>query len=766
MHKLQALMLGIVICGGSYLSSPVQAQDSGATASAMEEVVVTARIREERLQDVAVAVYVESGERLRFRGIDNLEAFSESIPNVQIAESVVSDKLQIRGVSGGDNSGFEQPVGQLRDGFFYSRSRLIRVPLLDVERVEVLKGPQGALIGKNTSAGAISITNAQPTDVFESWGQLSYESFLGEDEGLSFEGALSGPLTDELRGRLAIRYKEGGGFLKNPALGKALPDSDNKTTRVTLDWTPADELDVNLRWTRADLFREGQNRILAFCGPAMRQILDANAAADFACGPPDNVASVVSPINGEGNFDFIDTEADLVGLTVNWDIGGGHRIQSLTGFAGYDTDDWTGGDRTEFEVLNQNLKEDYEQWSQELRLISPQIGQFEYLAGLFYQERDLDTVFSQHINIPPSIFQGPPPFSNVSLAEQDADTVAAFGEFTWHFSESFSATVEGRWTRESKDASQRAFRGAVYSISPDTAFLTLIPSVSGDRSESDFSPGVILEWSPVEDVLLFGSVRRGFKGGGFNLSRVQPSDAFEFEEEEVTSYEIGLKGDFFERQLQLSTVVFFQNFEDLQVSALDTSGGIPILTTTNAAGVDSAGVEVEATWTPTSRLRLQAAVGYNDAEFDDFTNAACFRGQTEAQGCVNGQQDLSGRQVEETPEWGITLSGQYVWSVSSAFDLTVFMLGTYSDEQFASQSGDPNAGTDARRPEQEAFWKLESRVTLRPTDGPWSLSLIGRNLTDEIPAVGGTRLPGFLPEARQPRAGQGASLIVQGKLQL
>jgi len=748
---------------GACVAAGAAPGQQGAGASPLEEVVVTARLRQQSLQNVPVTVSVESGEQTRFRAIERLETLTEAIPNVFVTEGVVAETLQIRGVSGGDNSGFEQPVGQVIDGFFFSRSRLIRLPFLDVDRIEVLKGPQGALIGKNTTAGAISITSARPTDEYEAWGILSYENFLGEGDGVKFEGALSGPITDEVKARVAFLFDEGGGFLNNPSLGSAIPDAEDKVVRGIATWESTADFEATFIWNYADLFREGSNRILAFCGPEMEQILNDNAQSAFNCGQPGNLSSVVSPIDGEGNFDFFDTNIHIGGLILDWQVAG-HTITSLTGYSSYDTNDWTGGDRTEFEVLNQNLQEEFEQISQEVRILSPTGGMFEYLAGVFFQSRQLDTVFSQHVNVAGSPFRGPPPFSNVSLADEEGTSVAIFGSLTWNATSNLALTVDGRFTRERKQADQFAFRGQVYDLSPANASRTLIEPVEGDRIETDFSPGFVAQWDIRPDIMVFGSVRRGFKGGGFNLSRVQPEDNFEFEEETVTAFEIGTKSSFFDNTLQANVSAFHQEFDDLQVSALDTTGGIPILTTSNAAGVDSMGVEMDVTWTPFASLVLSTAIGYNDAEYENFSNAPCFTGQTEAQGCVNGQQDLDGRDVEEAPNWTVVMEGEYTWNLAKNLDVTVFALSVWTDEFIVLQDGDPRAGENAAKPTQDSTFRLEARATIGDPDRTWTLSAIGRNLTNEIPKVGGTRLPGFLPEARQPRAQPGRSVILQAQV--
>ena len=193
------------------------AQDSGNSGRVLEEVTVTAQKREQSLEDVPIAIHAVMGDEMRSSGIEKLESLAPTVPALHVSEAFGGDQIFLRGLGPGVNFGFEQAVGQVVDGFFYGRSRFSRLQFLDLERVEVLKGPQGAVIGKNTTAGAINITTARPTDEIEAWVTGGYE-FDGA-EGGSVEGAVSGPLGDLVKARLALRYENKDGFLDNTATG-------------------------------------------------------------------------------------------------------------------------------------------------------------------------------------------------------------------------------------------------------------------------------------------------------------------------------------------------------------------------------------------------------------------------------------------------------------------------------------------------------------------------------------------------------------------
>jgi len=734
----------------------------------IEEILVTARKRQESLQDVPIAITAVTGESIAARAIDNLEDLSQTIPNVFIAENTTVDQIGIRGIFSGSNFGFEQAVGQIIDGYFYGRPRLTRIPFFDVERVEVLKGPQGALIGKNTTAGAINITTKMPTRTLEAVLTAQYEKFDDAGSGYTIDGAISGPITSNLRGRAAFYRAEGGGYIRNLANNTTVPDKDDWIGRIVLAWDPTDEIDVAFRWTRADLYREGQTKQLAFCSDFVENFLLRRGLGADCKGPPDKVTYALGPRNGQGNFDQFSTNLDLVGLTVNWQLGD-HTLTSLTGYGQYSSSDNTEGDRTELEIQNTRLRDDYEQWSQEIRLVSPSIGQFTYIVGLYYSDRDNFNRFSFDTDFRPVFAPNPVPFpfpvpaafpretlSTNSFTQEDTKTYAAFGELTWNISDAFLLSVDGRYTIEEKKAFQNAFYGVIYSDEPFTPvpippFLqrppfnlpaiipSLIHDISGDRTEKNFSPGVTVQWKPDPDALLYASARRGFKGGGYNFGNLDPQSTvaltFEFEEETVTAFELGSKLTLGGGIATLNAALYYMKFDDLQVSTIDTRSlvGLALQRTTNAGSAISKGFEIDGTWAATNRLRFNFAVGYNDAKYEEYQGVPCFTGQTLALGCQPGAtpsprddvQDLSGKSIANAPKWSGSGSAQYRFTLPGDLEVTTFAQALYRDSYFTLTTLDPVAV-------QPSYWKFDARISVADPDGRWNLSLIGRNLTDEL----------------------------------
>lgn len=370
-----------VLLGGSEAAATASSEADMRASSVLEEVIVTAQKRTQNLQDVPTSITAVSGDMIRSEGIYQLEELSSRIPNVFLSEATsASDHFVVRGISSGVNLGFEQAVGQVVDGIFYGRSRFGRAVFLDVERVEMLRGPQGAIIGKNTSAGAINITTKSPTREFEAWVSGGYE-FEAED-GYTMEGAVSGPLANDLFARVALRYDDRDGYLKNVADGSEPQSREDFTGRLKLLWEPTDAFDATFAYQHGDFDRAGRNQELSVCGPDILAIFDANNITDDC--KLDYKANRLDVRNGVNTPETHTTEFDTVGVTLNWHWAN-HTLTSLTGYAQYDWHDKFDTDFTALELLGVDVTDDYEQFSQELRLTSASGGRFDYIVGGFFQ---------------------------------------------------------------------------------------------------------------------------------------------------------------------------------------------------------------------------------------------------------------------------------------------------------------------------------------------------------------------------------------------
>ena len=743
-----------------------------ALGAMLEEVMVTAQKREESLQDVPIAISAVTGAAMRSEGITNMQSLAPSVPSFYFSEAVSgSDNMFMRGIGSGPNYGFEQAVGQVLDGFFFGRSRFGRATFLDLERVEILKGPQGALIGKNTSGGAVSITTAKPTEEFEAWlsGQYEFEA----NEGYTTEGAVSGPLTESLRGRMAYRVDDRDGWVDNVVLGDDQPTKDDSTIRAILDWDLTDDMVATFTYQYGDAKRKGRSRQLSLCGEALRALpLFNTIVAEGEDCKANYSRNVVNTQYGEGNYERIDTSFDIAGITVNWDLED-FTITSLTGYAKYTTKDLLDVDATYAEIAGMKATEDYEQWSQELRIASAGGGELDYIAGLYFQGTDQTTDFRRDFAyLPGENTIG----SNTILTKQDGTSSAIFGQVTWNILDNIGLTLGGRYTVEDKHVKQNQFSSALYTTDPETLNPVLTPGpgtpnpaapqhyIERHRSENNFSPDFVVTWHPDDETLVYGSIRTGFKGGGFDHQYSAPQQAenpgFEYKEEKVTAYEVGLKMTFADGAAQINTAVFRSEYDDLQVSALNSTD--TTFEVGNAASAISQGVEVDGKWAVTDRLLLTFAGSYLDAEYDKYDNGPCNTNQLLTSTCPNPElqvQDLSGKSLQYAPKYAASTSVEYVWALPDSLELTGFLQLTYSDEFYLSLDLDPNLV-------QDAYTKLNARLSVAPENGAWEVAVVGRNLTDERTsgfgndALGGGFMAGsYFKMVDPPRA-----VAIQGKL--
>lgn len=691
----------------------------------LEEVIVTAQKREENLQDVPVAVHAVMGDEMRTSGIEKLDSLAPTVPALHVSEGFGGDQIFLRGLGPGINFGFEQAVGQVVDGFFYGRSRFSRLQFLDLERVEVLKGPQGAIIGKNTTAGAINITTARPTDELDAWVTIAKE-FEGA-EGETYEGAISGPLSDTVMARLALRFEDKDGFLENTTTGNDDQSREDVAGRISALFEPAENFSALFQYAFSDVEREGRQTQPISCNAAMLAAIAANGLSEDC--KLNDTRSVGNTRNGVSGFEGQETDAETFGLTLNWELDG-FTLTSLTGYAEYDYLDSGYSTFTALDNTAIDIREDYEQFSQEIRIVSHGDGDIDYIAGVYYQDNNLDSLFDIHVkSIGPNTLN----LSRHITTAQETDTLAAFGQVTWHLNETWGVTLEGRFTKEEKDGRSVQFPASIYTTNAAQGpgaggplGIFNVHDVNDNRSESDFSPGMVVEWHPTAETMYYASVKKGFKGGGFDhqLSANQADAAdgrFNFEEEEVISVEIGSKLTLDDGAARLNLSLFRNEYDDLQVSSLIDQGTFAV---GNVASAVTQGVEADLQWRLSEALTISASVALLDAEYDEFDSAPCSQYQISNGLCASGFQDLSSKSLQFSPDYSYNLSAEYVWPLSNSLNLTGFARVYGEDDKDLALDLDPNTV-------QDSYNKLDARLTLGDADGRWEISLIGRNLTDE-----------------------------------
>ena len=429
------LSLAISSAGITLTPAPAQAQ------LVLEEVIVTAQKRAESLQDVPISVAAMSGEKMEDNGILDLEELTQYMPNVNINQGRAQPNLFIRGVGSGTNAGFEQSVGMYIDGVYSGRGPMSNIPITwDVARVEVLKGPQGILFGKNTIGGAINITTNRPTQEFEGSIEALWEP---DDNEQVYSGVISGGITDRVAGRVAVRYEGMDGWWDNKQLDEEGPDRDNLMIRTSLLWDVSDSAEVLFKYEHGDFETTSlpsvvykSDQPINFRGESPFPLLDDQDEAAF---------DVV---------DINDTTFDTAVATVNWDLDFA-TFTSITAYSQYDLEKVRNNDFAAISALRSETDEDYEQFSQELRFVSPGGETLDWIAGAYFQSSeleitggntDVDLALLGPITLGPLIKVAEPRAPN--LFDQESTSWAIFAQGTYSFTDTFRGTLGLRYNEE------------------------------------------------------------------------------------------------------------------------------------------------------------------------------------------------------------------------------------------------------------------------------------------------------------------------------
>ena len=792
-RKMAAAVLAIS-CSGS-MSPGVFAQEMETVESRLEEVIVTAQKREQGLQDVPISITVIGSERLNDIGAVNYEQLSGSVPGLQIAKSVQETSIYLRGVGSGVNKAFEQSVAQFVDGMFVGRSYQYQSPLLDLERVEVLRGPQGVLFGKNTIGGVINVVSASPDLGAGIEGSLMVE-YVPTWNSQHYEGAVNLPVSDSFGLRLAGILAKADGWTENEFLGTDDVESDNHALRATALWLPTDALEVNLKFSTADTERSGQaSGLSAFELVAPPSVLLANG---FAAGVAAfGIVSAAFPgITDAAGKDFTvfhdgtslfnengaEISSDSVILNVSYDWGE-YSLKSTTSYSQYDVKEGVDADFTPLRFISVSGDQDFSQFSQEFTLYSPTGGKFEWIGGVYFDDQDfsfkndtlLDGTLGQSALLTqilgrPSLFGPISQVASTTFFDQQSTNWSVFAQGTFHLSDTLSVTGGVRYSEDKKDVLARQVYSSNITGGLGSEFATTNPGVAGvfsnvlgrsaydfpkqSRSENHLIPAIKVEWHVLDSTQIYFSYAQGYKAGGFDGSEnadqedsSTPGPAFQYDSEEAATFEVGAKFDFPEQSLRGSLAVYTTDYQDLQVSAFDGTGFV----VSNAAAATINGVEVEFQWSPFDDFLIGGAAAYLNFEYDEYS-AGCTIGQDLANRMANPgtacKQDLAGREGAYTPEYTGSLYVTYEYPVTDSMNMVFGTDVNYVDEYFSASDLEPNNLSPATT-------KIDLRVGLADIDGQWEVTLFGRNITDEATLSFGADVP-LIPGSHFTYYGQGA----------
>jgi iron complex outermembrane receptor protein len=691
------------------LPAAANAQTAGATppteeqATTIEEVIVTARRRSETLREVPVSISVLSGADAETRGLARIKDIAASVPNFTISDAGSTNSsttIVVRGISSNArNAGFEAGVGVYVDGVFTGRPSSFNQDLVDIERIEVLRGPQGTLYGKNTIAGAVNITTVKPG--YDLGGQATLEA--GNYGLLVARAAVNVPLIDEtLAARLSAFTKSRDGYVLNLFNGQHYNDEGAVGGRLQLRWDPAEYARFNASFDALD-----EDRTLSF-----PETLDDPSAP-----------GVRTTIN-----DFNPTETrNLWGASVmgDFDLPNGDVLSFITAYRYARTDVANDNDNTAADLLSVAFLDTQRQFSNELRLVSGPDRRLAYALGLYMYDQQADAV---HSGIFGTAFPltGGGRVSIDGVAAVATRSYAAYADLQYDLTSRLSLLGGVRLTHEQKRLQYRQ-DGALL---PGVIFEP-IPTLTDRISDNDLSVTARARYKFSPTVVGYARYATGFKSGGWNADFIGSApiaaarasgnlrfDAgdIDFEPESVANYELGLKGDWFRRRLSANLAVFFMDYRDLQVSQFlgVLNGGTVI---TNAGRAEISGVELEMNATPHPDLQLNLSLGYLDATFEEYDN------------CTVGIPSCAGNRLPDAPEISASAGAEYTFSGWSFANVTARVEATYRDSVFATP-------TNIQRLSIDGYTLLNASVNFQPTGQNWSFGIWGRNLTDEDHLVG------------------------------
>ena len=722
-----ALVMGVGAPGISF----AQGASEESASPGVEQIVVTARRREESLQDVPVSVSAFSENRIDELQADDLSGLQYSVPNFYFDEGDASNAVvYLRGIGQNDSLAFaDAGVGIYVDDVFIARSQAAFLELFDVERVEVLRGPQGTLYGRNTIGGAVKFISREPTDETE----VHLEAGIGDYNFRTLGARLSGPLVEgKLRGKAALSYIARDGYNDNLFTGDDDGDQDSLSARLGLYYDHSEALDFALttdwRRERPDTARSPK---LVTPASGFGNPLDITSLQSFT--PTDDPFEV----NTNGSTES-DTDAMGTTLRATWRANDNWTWESITSYRTFDFDVKLDTDGTPLPMLDVFVEQEQSQFSQEVRFNYDAGGALSLVGGVYYFDDD-DETFSGVDNHSAALFGFPVTVfglatSSMAITDQQTTSTAAFIDGTYRFNDRWSASLGARYTVEEKESS-RVFENfldpTIFAARDDVPFLAGVGtpgvSIANEADFDAFTPKLSLSYQANDDVLLYGSAARGFKSGGFD-GRAGSQAQFEpFEPEFVWSYEAGVKSTLADGRLVANAAYFYNDYTDLQVTsfAADPVTGVFVTQFTNAAAATIQGLELELFAVPTDKLSLNASLGLMDAEYEEFDILVG--------GVVT---DVSDRPLVNTPDMTASLGATYTTPISASWEASF-----HADANYRSEVATEISASDELT--QDAYWLTNAYASLGHRDGSWLIKAGVRNLGDEAIQVQGFNLSEF-----------------------
>ncbi|WP_022693899.1 TonB-dependent receptor [Ponticaulis koreensis] len=682
-------LAGASVCALSFfLPAGAQVEDrpeEQESVRSLNTVVVTARRREESLKDVPGSVTAIGGDALAAFNATEIGDVQSSIPNVVLHEGDAQNTVAyIRGVGQLDSLAFADPgVGIYLDDVYLGRAQGSFLDVFDVERIEVLRGPQGTLYGRNTIGGAIKFVSREPTTDPE----LRVSASIGSYEQTDLSVGVSGPIAgDRLLGKAAIAYLHRDGYADNSVDGES--DGD----RNTLAW----------RGSLLANFTDDFEFLLTVDGSSDTPDTSRTPVREtsvFGLFPPNE-----DPFEIDANFNGLN-DLSVYGISgrATWSFADDWQLRSTTAYREMEYDANLDLDATGASLFGVFVFEEQNQFSQELQL-TYDADSWSLVSGLYY--------FKEEDVTESGVFGPDIAFVSNSLNDQTTTAYAAYADASFDLSDRLSISAGIRFTEEEKDFARiQEFFSATTPMVPVLGQGARVTDIDVSETFSNTSPKFSISYDLTDDVTTYASYSRGFKSGGFDGRSNSGLEAQPFDAETLTAWEAGLKGDFLENTVSLSAAVFLNQYEDLQVSSFTQQNGAFAAIFTNAAEASIAGFEVEGSWQASSALRFDYALGYLDAEYDTFI------GQ-------NGQDVSDQLTPANAPDWTGRLAAEYSTQLSSSIDLILSGAASYRGDVYPTVSS-----SEVLR--QSSYTLYDASARLEFENGKYALTLSGRNLSGE-----------------------------------
>lgn len=678
----------------------------------VDEIIVSAQRREQSLQEVPISISAYKGDELQQLKVDSPVQIAALSPGFFASSSRGDNNpiFAIRGIGLNDLFTNNNPtVGVYVDEIVQPFTPLLGFQMFDIERVEVLKGPQGTLYGRNTTGGAVNFVTRKPSDELSGYASASYSRF----DRMEAEGAVGGAITDTLAIRIAGKTtQQSGGWQTNTLTGEEIGHVNRNAIRAQALWRPSDNFDALFK---AGYYSEDSDLQLrqhmgflaapfsfAPCQGYIDGVRDEGNCVDFL-GYSDNGSDPRKVENSATYGHRNDTNAHDFGLTMNWNLDG-VKVTSVSGYTKFKRsagDDSDGGGLIELDTL---FTDDIKAFSQELRFTSDDDNALSWVAGGFFSHDELNGGALQALD--DHIFHT----RADTTYTQKSTSYAAFGQADWAFADRLTLTAGLRYTYEKKKFAYNSIDLDPYGTS---TLPTPVAGINDSFDQDNISGKVGLNFEATDNLMLYVSASKGFKSGGYKAAiAFNPDELAPFMGEKLYAYEVGAKSTLFDGSLNLNLAGYYYDWKDFQAFVTEVRSGINVIVLSNAGDARIFGAEAAANFRPTDNFSLQLSANLMDTKIKNFNNAP-------------GTPDFSGNDVSYAPQFSFSGVMRYDLPIEGAgFKMYVLTDASYRDRVYFSLA-------NRLQNSQSGYWLAGARIAATSLDEKWELAFWAKNLTNK-----------------------------------